>query len=87
MLSWSFLPLNLRSSLRLLETVGKLMDYERPKLNAKECALKWKHILQGNMFIDGVPTKHYLKRGDQLVTGSGRPKDHEISENRIRLAY
>jgi 2-polyprenyl-3-methyl-5-hydroxy-6-metoxy-1,4-benzoquinol methylase len=39
----------------------------RTRINSKEATLRWKHLVQGNMFIDGVPTKHYLKEEITLI--------------------
>ncbi len=37
------------------------------KLSGKEAIRKWNNIIQGNSYIDNVPTKHYLREELQLL--------------------
>jgi 2-polyprenyl-3-methyl-5-hydroxy-6-metoxy-1,4-benzoquinol methylase len=39
----------------------------KSKIKMKEASLKWEHIVQGNIYIDGVPTKHYLQDEIRLI--------------------
>ena len=39
----------------------------KEKLHGKEAIKKYQHVLQGNMDIDNVPTKHYLDEELQLL--------------------
>ena len=50
------------------------------KVSSKKALKKWDHIKQGNAFIDGVATKHYLKEELELLLSKEKFKIEEIKK-------
>jgi SAM-dependent methyltransferase len=51
----------------------------REKLSGKEAIKKYRNMIQGNMDIDGVPTKHYLREELRLLLSGQK---FEVTESR-----
>ena len=64
----------------IIRTRWKIDKDTEEKISSRKALQKWDHIKQGNVFIDGVATKHYLKEELFLLLSQEKFQIEEIKK-------